>query len=648
MNEHVKILLRIILAGLILACLNFFHVDNAFLFLVPYLIAGYDVLLEAVEGIMKREIFDECFLMAIATIGALILGEYSEASAVMILYQLGELFQDYASDKSRESITELMNLRPDYANVERDGTLERILPEEVKTGTIIIIKPGEKVPVDGVIVDGSSSIDTRALTGESLPKDVKVNDEILSGCINLSGVLKVKTTCEFSQSTASKILELVENASSRKSHSEKFITRFAKIYTPVVCTLALALVIIPSLINPANFNIWLYRALTFLVISCPCALVISIPLTFFAGIGGAGRSGILVKGSNFLEMLAKSSCFVFDKTGTLTQGVFEVVAVHPDVVNETEFSQLTAKHNDAMNETKFLQEAVYSTHSDTEALRQEYSDEQKLLHLAAHVERYSTHPAAEALRRAYPNESDNCEVEDVEEIAGYGVRAKVNGKIIHVGSSKLMEKVNAKWHPCTKIKSGTVIHVAINGNYAGHVVISDVIKPNAKKAIDELRALDVKKIIMLTGDTNTTAEDVARNLGLEEFYAELLPSEKVAKVDELIAGKNKVAFVGDGINDAPVLARADVGLAMGALGSDAAIEAADVVLMDDDVLKVPKAVKISRKTMKIVRENIYFSVGVKILCLILGALGIANMWLAIFADVGIMILCVINAIRAMY
>ena len=555
---------------------------------------------------MKREIFDECFLMAIATIGALFLGEYSEASAVMILYQLGELFQDYASDKSRDSITELMNLRPDYANVEINGMLEKVSPEDVKAGTIITIKPGEKVPVDGVIIEGSSSIDTRALTGESLPRDVKVDDEILSGCINLSGVLKVKTTCEFSQSTASKILELVENASSRKSHSEKFITRFAKIYTPVVCVLALALVIIPSLINPANFHTWLYRALTFLVISCPCALVISIPLTFFAGIGGAGRSGILVKGSNFLEMLAKSSCFVFDKTGTLTQGVFEVVAVHPDIMKETE-----------------------------------------LLHLAAHVERYSTHPAAEALRRAYPNEADDCEVEEVEEIAGYGVRAKVNGKIIHVGSSKLMEKINAKWHPCSRIKSGTIIHVAINGNYAGHVVISDVIKPNAKKAIDELRALDVKKIIMLTGDMNTTAEEVARNLGLEEFYAELLPSEKVAKVEELIASE-KVSFVGDGINDAPVLARADVGLAMGALGSDAAIEAADVVLMDDDVLKVPKAVKISRKTMKIVRENIYFSVGVKILCLILGALGIANMWLAIFADVGVMILAVINAIRAMF
>ncbi|MBQ7593372.1 MAG: cadmium-translocating P-type ATPase [Synergistaceae bacterium] len=606
MNEHVKVLLRIIFAGLILACLIFFRVDNALLFLVPYLIAGYDVLFEAVEGIMKREIFDECFLMTIATVGALILGEYSETSAVMILYQLGELFQDYASDKSRDSITELMNLRPDYANVERDGTLEKVSPEEVKTGTIITIKPGEKVPVDGVIIEGSSSIDTGALTGESLPRDVKVDDEVLSGCINLSGVLKVKTTCEFSQSTASKILELVENASSRKSHSEKFITRFAKVYTPVVCILALSLVIIPSLINPANFHTWLYRALTFLVISCPCALVISIPLTFFAGIGGAGRAGILVKGSNFLEMLAKTSCCVFDKTGTLTQGVFEVVAVHPDIMNETE-----------------------------------------LLHMAAHVERYSTHPAAEALRRAYPNEADDCEVEEVEEIAGYGVRAKVNGDIICVGSSKFMEKINAKWHPCTKIKSGTVIHVAINGNYAGHVVISDVVKPNAKKAIDELKSLNVKRIIMLTGDTNTTAQEVARNLGLEEFYAELLPSGKVAKVEELITS-DKAAFVGDGINDAPVLARADVGLAMGALGSDAAIEAADVVLMDDDVLKVPKAVKISRKTMRIVKENIYFSVGVKILCLILGALGIANMWLAIFADVGIMILCVINAIRAMY
>ena len=606
MNEHVKVLLRIIFSGLILACLILFHVDNIFLFLIPYLIAGYDVLLEAVEGIMKREIFDECFLMAVATIGALTLGEYSEASAVMILYQLGELFQDYASDKSRNSITELMNLRPDYANVEKAGTLEKVSPEKIQTGTIIIIKPGEKVPVDGVIVEGSSSLDTRALTGESLPRDVKINDEILSGCINLSGVLKVKTTREFSQSTATKILELVENASSRKSHSEKFITRFAKIYTPVVCGLALALVIIPSLINPANFQTWLYRALTFLVISCPCALVISIPLTFFAGIGGAGRSGILVKGSNFLETLAKTSCFVFDKTGTLTRGVFEVVAVHPDVMNEND-----------------------------------------LLHLAAHVERYSSHPAAEALRRAYPNENDNCDVEEVEEIAGYGVRAKVNGDIICVGSSKFMEKINANWHPCNKIKSGTIIHVAINGNYAGHVVISDVLKENAKRAVDELRNLDVKKIIMLTGDTKGTAEDVANNLRLDEFHAELLPSEKVAKVEEILA-REKAAFVGDGINDAPVLARADVGLAMGALGSDAAIEAADIVLMDDDVLKVPSAVKISRKTMKIVRENIYLSVGVKILCLILGASGFANMWLAIFADVGIMILCVLNAIRAMF
>lgn len=601
-----KTLIRIILAGLILVCLNFFHVDNFFLFLVPYLIAGYDVLLEAVEGIMKREIFDECFLMAIATVGALVLGEYSEASAVMILYQLGELFQDYASDKSRASITELMNLRPDYANVEINGTLEKISPEDVKTGTIITIKPGEKIPVDGVIIEGSSSIDTGALTGESLPRDVKVDDEVLSGCINLSGVLNVKTTCEFSQSTASKILELVENASSRKSRSEKFITRFAKVYTPVVCVLALALVIIPSLINPANFHKWLYRALTFLVISCPCALVISIPLTFFAGIGGAGRSGILVKGSNFLEMLAKTSCFVFDKTGTLTQGVFEVVAVHPDIMNEND-----------------------------------------LLHMAAHVERYSTHPAAEALRRAYPNEADNCQVEEVEEIAGYGVRAKVNGKIICVGSSKFMDKINADWHPCTKIKSGTVIHAAVDGKYAGHVVISDVVKGNSKRAIDELKSLGVKKIVMLTGDTNTTAQEVAHNLGLDEFYSELLPAEKVAKVEELIASE-KVSFVGDGINDAPVLARADVGLAMGALGSDAAIEAADVVLMDDDVLKVPKAVKISRKTMRIVKENIYFSVGIKILCMILGALGIADMWLAVFADVGVMILAVLNAIRAMY
>ena len=609
-SEQKFVLARIILAGAILAALNFVEVSGLLklaLYLVPYLIVGYDVLLEAWEGIMEREIFDECFLMAVATIGAFALaiytdGDYNEAIAVMLLYQLGELFQNYAVDKSRRNITELMDIRPDYAFTEHEGQVVRVKPEEVNIGTIIIIRPGEKVPIDGVIVQGHSSVDTKALTGESLPRSVDIDDEILSGTINLSGVLRVKTTRKFSDSTASKILELVENASERKAKAENFITRFAKVYTPIVCYSALALAIIPSLLF-GNWGQWIYRALTFLVISCPCAVVISVPLTFFAGIGGASRAGILVKGANFLETLSKISCVVFDKTGTLTRGVFEVVAVHPDLRSENE-----------------------------------------LLHLAAHVERYSTHPIADALRAAYPNESDDCKVEDVEEVAGYGVRAKVNGEIVCVGSSKFMDKINAKWHHCDKA-SGSVIHIAINGEYAGHIIISDVIKQNSQEAIKALKDLGIKRLVMLTGDAKTVANDVSKALEIEECYSELLPGQKVSKVEEL---NQAFAFVGDGINDAPVLSRADVGIAMGALGSDAAIEAADVVLMDDDPLKISRAIKISRKTLRIVKQNIYFSVGVKILCLILGALGVANMWLAVFADVGVMIIAVLNAIRALF
>lgn len=606
MNGHTKNIFRILTSIILLAIISFLDISGTLrlvLYLVPYIIAGYDVLLEALEGIREHEIFDENFLMAIATIGALILGEYPEASAVMIFYKLGELFEDYASDKSRKNIIALMDLRPDYAEVEHDGIIEHVDPGQVPEGSVILVSPGGKIPIDGVIIEGHSSIDAKALTGESLPRDVGEGDAVLSGSINLSGVLKVKTTCKFQDSTASKILALVEDASSNKSRSEKFITRFAEIYTPIVCMCALALFIIPALINPSSFQIWLYRALTFLVISCPCALVISIPLTFFAGIGASGRRGILVKGSNFLEILSSLSCVVFDKTGTLTRGVFEVSAVHPELIGKEE-----------------------------------------LLHLAAHVERYSTHPAADALRRAYPNESDSCRVEEAEEIAGYGVRARVNGKTICAGNSRLMEMAGAEWHSCEK--SGTIIHVAIDGIYAGHVVISDVLKTTSREAVAALRAEGVKRIVMLTGDMNSCAEEAASSAGISEVYAELLPEDKAKKVGEFMA-EGRVAFVGDGINDAPVLARADVGVAMGALGSDAAVEAADVVLMDDDPMKIPEAIRISRRTMRIVRENIYFSVGVKLLCLLLGAIGFADMWLAVFADVGVMIIAVLNAMRTM-
>ncbi|MBQ7221252.1 MAG: cadmium-translocating P-type ATPase [Synergistaceae bacterium] len=575
------------------------------LFAASYVLAGYDVLLEALEGIREREIFDECFLMAIATVGALVLGEYSEACAVMIFYQLGELFGDYASDKTRESITALMDIRPDYANVETDGQVQRAEPAGVKTGSVILVKPGEKIPIDGVIIEGHSALDTKALTGESIPRDVAEGDEVLSGCVNMSGVLRVRTVRDFGESAVSKILELVENASSRKAKAEKFITKFSRVYTPAVCIGALLLVVIPSIITPSDFTRWLYRALTFLVISCPCALVLSIPLTFFAAIGGAGRAGILVKGSNYLETLANLSCVVFDKTGTLTRGVFEVVAVHPEVLSETE-----------------------------------------LLHLAAHVERYSAHPVADSLRRAYPDESDSCSVSDAEELAGYGVRALVNGETVCVGNSKLMDKVGAEWHSC-KGDSGNVIHVAVNGKYAGHVVISDVVKESAGEAVKALAGEGISRIVMLTGDTQASADNAAESLGLHEVYAELLPGDKVAKVEEF-ASEGRVAFVGDGINDAPVLARADVGVAMGALGSDAAVEAADVVIMNDDPLKAAEAVRIARRCMRIVKQNIAFSVGVKVLCLVLGALGLAGMWAAVFADVGVMVIAVMNAMRAMF
>ncbi len=611
MNEHLKVLIRIILAGLILflaSCINIEGYAKIILFLIPFFIVGYDVLTDALRNIFskERELFDEKFLMSIASIGALCLGEYVEASAVMILYQTGELFQDYASERSRKNIIALMDLRPEYANVELNGKLEKVKPEDVHEGSIIVVRAGERIPIDGVIVEGHSNIDTSALTGESIPKNVAEEEAIMSGCINLSGVLRIKTTCEFKNSSVSKILALIENASDRKSHTERFITRFAKVYTPVVCISALALAVIPSLIYPSDFTVWFYRAITFLVISCPCALVISIPLAFFAAVGGAGRRGILVKGSNFIETLSKASCVLFDKTGTLTRGVFEVVAVHPEVIDENE-----------------------------------------LLHLAAHVERYSTHPAAEALRRAYPNEADNCIIESAEEIAGYGVKAKVNGETVCVGSSKLMDMMNVEWHPCTR-SSGTIVHVSIGNNYAGHVVISDIVKPASKSAIESLKSQNVNRIIMLTGDRKETAEDIAASIGIHEVYSELLPADKVQKVEDVIRDGECAVFVGDGINDAPVITRANVGIAMGALGSDAAVESADVVLTDDDPLKVSDAISISRKAMRIAKENIIFSIGIKVLCLAMSSIGYADMWLAVFADVGVMILAVMNSLRSMF
>ena len=583
------------------------------LFMIPYLIIGYDILKKAFKGIRNKQVFDENFLMAVATIGAILLGDYTEGTAVMLFYQIGELFQSYAVGRSRRNISELMDIRPDYANVENNGELEQVDPDEVAIGTIIIVQPGEKVPIDGVITEGTSTLNTSALTGESLPRSAKVGDEVISGCINMTGLLKIRTTKEFGESTVSKILELVENSSSRKSKSENFISKFAKYYTPAVCYGALALALLPPIVllimgKPAMWGDWIYRALTFLVISCPCALVISIPLSFFAGIGGASNQGVLVKGSNYLETLAQTKYVVFDKTGTMTQGVFEVSGIH---------------HN-------------------------EMSDE-KLLEYAALAECSSSHPISKSLQKAYGKPVDRNRVTDIEEISGNGVIAKVDGVSVAAGNAKLMNRLGIAYQECHHV--GTVVHMAVDGRYAGHILISDIIKPHAKEAIAELKKAGITRTVMLTGDSRRVADQVATELGIDEVYSELLPADKVTKVEELLdkkTAKEKLAFVGDGINDAPVLSRADIGIAMGALGSDAAIEAADIVLMDDDPLKISKAIKIARKCIRIVYENIYFAIGIKVLCLILGAIGIANMWMAIFADVGVMIIAVLNAIRALF
>ncbi len=618
-------LMRIIVAAILMIVLHFAPVSGMVRFgfyLVPYLIIGYDILWKAFKGVKNRQPFDESLLMAIATLGAIILavyedGDYTEAIGVMLFYQIGEWFQSYAVGKSRRNISELMDIRPDYANVEREnGQLEAVDPDEVEVGTIIVVKPGEKIPIDGEVVEGSSTLNTSALTGESLPREVESGDEVISGCININGLLKIRTTKEFGESTVSKILDLVENASSRKSKAEDFISKFARVYTPAVVAAAIALALVPPFVRmgfmgvPADWDVWIYRALTFLVISCPCALVISIPLSFFAGIGGASKAGVLVKGSNYLETLSKVKTVVFDKTGTLTKGVFQVTAAHPQEMSEKE-----------------------------------------LLHLAAHVERYSTHPIAASLRAAYPNESDSCRVEAVEEIAGEGIRAHVNGNVVCVGNSKMMEAVGAEWYDCHRHAAGTVIHVSINGRYAGHVIISDVVKETSKAAIAALKSVGVARTVMLTGDAKEVADAVAKELGIDQVRSELLPADKVQNVEELLMenkGNGNLAFVGDGINDAPVLTRADIGIAMGAMGSDAAIEAADVVLMDDDPMKIFRAIRISRKCLAIVNQNTWFSIGIKLVVLLLGAVGIANMWFAIFADVGVMILAVLNAMRALF
>ena len=617
--------MRIIVAAILMIVLHFAPVSGMVrfgLYLVPYLIIGYDILWKAFKGVKNRQPFDESLLMAIATLGAIILavyedGDYTEAIGVMLFYQIGEWFQSYAVGKSRRNISELMDIRPDYANVEREnGQLEAVDPDEVEVGTIIVVKPGEKIPIDGEVVEGSSTLNTSALTGESLPREVESGDEVISGCININGLLKIRTTKEFGESTVSKILDLVENASSRKSKAEDFISKFARVYTPAVVAAAIALALVPPFVRmgfmgvPADWDVWIYRALTFLVISCPCALVISIPLSFFAGIGGASKAGVLVKGSNYLETLSKVKTVVFDKTGTLTKGVFQVTAAHPQEMSEKE-----------------------------------------LLHLAAHVERYSTHPIAASLRAAYPNESDSCRVEAVEEIAGQGIRAHVNGNVVCVGNSKMMEAVGAEWYDCHRHAAGTVIHVSINGKYAGHVIISDVVKETSKAAIAALKSVGVARTVMLTGDAKEVADAVAKELGIDQVRSELLPADKVQNVEELLLenkGNGNLAFVGDGINDAPVLTRADIGIAMGAMGSDAAIEAADVVLMDDDPMKISQAIRISRKCLSIVNQNTWFSIGIKLVVLLLGAVGIANMWFAIFADVGVMILAVLNAMRALF
>lgn len=616
-KKQKKVLIRIIIAAVLVIALQFIPVKGYVrvgLYMIPYFVIGYDILKKAGKGILNRQIFDENFLMAVATIGAIALGDYKEGTAVMLFYQIGELFQSYAVGKSRRNISDLMDIRPDYANVEKDGELEQVDPDEIEIGTVIVVQPGEKVPIDGVVVEGTSSLNTSALTGESVPREVSVDDEIISGCINMTGLLKIRTTKEFGESTVSKILELVENASSRKSRSENFISKFAKVYTPAVCYGALALAILPPIVRMAFMGLapewgdWVYRALTFLVISCPCALVISIPLSFFAGIGGASREGVLVKGSSFLETLSQTKIVVFDKTGTMTKGVFEVNGIH---------------------------------HSP-------YKDEE-LLEYAALAESYSTHPISKSLQRAYGKPIDKNRVSDVEEIGGHGLTAKVDGKVVAAGNAKLMKKLGIEYHDCSHV--GTIVHVAIDGKYAGHILISDVIKEHAAEAIAALKKSGIEKTVMLTGDAKNVADHVAAQLGIDEVCSELLPGDKVEKVEELLtkkSEKDKLAFVGDGINDAPVLSRADIGIAMGALGSDAAIEAADIVLMDDDPLKISKAIRISRKCIRIVYENIYFAIGIKVICLVLGALGIANMWFAIFADVGVMILAVLNAIRTLF
>ena len=615
-KKQKKMLIRIIIAAVLIVVFSLLPAEGYLrfvLFMIPYLVIGYDILKKAFKGILNKQVFDENFLMAVATVGAILLGDYSEGVAVMLFYQIGELFQSYAVGKSRRNISELMDIRPDYANIEKDGTLEQVDPDEVEIGTIIVVQPGEKVPIDGVITEGTSTLNTSALTGESLPRDAKAGDEVISGCINMTGLLKIRTTKEFGESTVSKILELVENSSSRKSRSENFISKFAKYYTPAVCYGALALAFIPPIVllimgKSAMWGDWIYRALTFLVISCPCALVISIPLSFFAGIGGASNQGILVKGSNYLETLAQTKYVVFDKTGTMTQGVFEVSGIH---------------HNEMPDE--------------------------KLLEYAALAECSSSHPISKSLQKAYGKPIDRNRVTDIEEISGNGVIAKVDGISVAAGNTKLMNRLGIAYQDCHHV--GTVVHMAIDGKYAGHILISDIIKPHAKEAIAELKKAGISKTIMLTGDSKRVADQVAGELGIQEVYSELLPADKVSRVEELLnqkSEKDKLAFVGDGINDAPVLSRADIGIAMGALGSDAAIEAADIVLMDDDPLKISKAIKIARKCIRIVYENIYFAIGIKILCLILGALGIANMWVAIFADVGVMILAVLNAIRTLF
>lgn len=619
-KKQKKVLIRIIVAAVLMIALSVIPVVPSkgvirfVLFMIPYLVIGYDILRKAFKGILNRQVFDENFLMAVATVGAILLGDYVEGTAVMLFYQIGELFQSYAVGKSRRNISELMDIRPDYANIEVDGEITQVDPDEVEIGTVIVVQPGEKVPIDGVVEQGKASLNTSALTGESKPREVQEGDEVISGCINMTGLLHIRTTKEFGESTVSKILDLVENSSSKKSRSEHFITKFAKYYTPAVCYGALALAVLPPLVRmfamglDPSFGDWIYRALTFLVISCPCALVISIPLSFFAGLGGASHEGVLVKGSNYLETLAGVKCVVFDKTGTMTQGVFEVIGVH---------------------------------HSKLE--------EQKLLEYAAHAECHSTHPISKSLCKAYQGKIDQSRVTDVEEIGGNGIIAVVDGKKIAVGNSKLMRKIGVACQECHKV--GTVVHVAIDGEYSGHILIADVLKPNAKKAIEALHRAGIAHTVMLTGDDSRVAAQIAEELRISEVHSELLPGDKVTQLEALLAkqpAKSKLAFVGDGINDAPVLSRADIGIAMGALGSDAAIEAADVVLMDDDPLKISKAIRIARKCIRIVYENIYFAIGIKLLCLLLGAIGIANMWFAIFADVGVMVLAVLNAIRALF